>query len=941
MRIVLATLFIIIAANLGQLVSLSSNGKLFDNNAAAPIITLSQGDLKFNGLAGGSAPADRAFRIINSGPVGSTLNYTISATQPWLSPSPASGSLAAGESVTVTVTAITAGMTGGTYGGTLNVINNSAINSTPINALLVLNNYASVETAGITSKRPDANGYDLVHVQASGHAFGSAAAVPNVSGGSFLWVMMMDRSALFTGETFNLTTSDWTAVHALYDRIDLFPDHFSGASRDEGQPSIISWSASGDFRVLPGQGLDMRARLSNPDGSGDDSQYGFGLLNSPITASIGASTNQASVNPYANALLTIQLSQRTTNPITVKYVVSGTAHSGIDFLSLPGAVTILPGADTAVIPLIPIATANSTGGIVNVTLIEGDGYVFGTNRTATVKVVQSPRPVEVTGLTDFTIPPSTSKSSSTRAYQFSVVDSVTRAPVPNASVNFKYTPQPMGGGHDHDDSSRPAYSPDTTLSAVSATGNFNATYVAPLVSGRVDFEIECSVPDGRPCKTGIVSVDVKVSNLEQLGPNVNYVLTGATNTHLSNHYGLPNLNAKLVGLANDYAAKFNGDKLSYNDMSLVWGGLFDCNSDCRGTFWNQPHVGHNLGSNADVGLVPPARRGQFIQLAWNNNLGVLKEPTHWHLTYGRGDCKILHGKDCSPTQPPLNSVSPAEVAAASGLTIQVTPNVTFNSQTGIYTYQYSVHNDSSSLLDLSGFQILLSNAVVSNLQSPQGWTASLWKDTSAVAFAATEIGPLPADYVDDGNLVPSPFQIKPGQTLAGFSFESPDAPGTVDLLAQGFKKIPDLVSEDDTQQPELFDGAFTGTTIAPAPIQLVLHEVAGGAAALDSLLFSRDPFPVVNLANLLNKGPDHNTRVIVFVMNLQLAQGEPSSSVVVNLVDSNNQSYDVIAEDVRPLAIFNFTQVTFRLPDNLPAGTCTIKVKAHDQVSNAGTIRIS
>jgi hypothetical protein len=80
--------------------------------------------------------------------------------------------------------------------------------------------------------------------------------------------------------------------------------------------------------------------------------------------------------------------------------------------------------------------------------------------------------------------------------------------------------------------------------------------------------------------------------------------------------------------------------------------------------------------------------------------------------------------------------------------------------------------------------------------------------------------------------------------------------------------------------------------------------------------------------------------LIIFVANLQLAAGESASSVVVNLVDANNQSYDIGAEDVRGVPNFDFTQVVFRLPDNLAAATCTIKVKAHSQVSNAGTIRI-
>jgi hypothetical protein len=133
------------------------------------------------------------------------------------------------------------------------------------------------------------------------------------------------------------------------------------------------------------------------------------------------------------------------------------------------------------------------------------------------------------------------------------------------------------------------------------------------------------------------------------------------------------------------------------------------------------------------------------------------------------------------------------------------------------------------------------------------------------------------------------------------------------------------------------------TTTTPPPFQLLLDEsgpASNQAAALDSILFLRDPFAIVNGADFFNLGVDRNTRVIIFLTNLQLAQGETSSSVVVNLIDSNNQSYDIAAEDVRPVPNFNFTQVIFRLPDNLPVGTCTIKVKAHGQISNAGTIRI-
>ncbi|SRR6266481_2998866 len=130
---------------------------------------------------------------------------------------------------------------------------------------------------------------------------------------------------------------------------------------------------------------------------------------------------------------------------------------------------------------------------------------------------------------------------------------------------------------------------------------------------------------------------------------------------------------------------------------------------------------------------------------------------------------------------------------------------------------------------------------------------------------------------------------------------------------------------------------------APPPLQLMLDTsgpATDQAAAMDSLLFLRDPFPVINGANLLNLGTDRNTRIILFVGNLELQQGEIPSSVIVNLIDSNNQSQEISAEDVRKVPNLTFSQVIFRLPNDLAAGAYTVKVRAHGQISNAGTIRI-
>ena len=142
-------------------------------------------------------------------------------------------------------------------------------------------------------------------------------------------------------------------------------------------------------------------------------------------------------------------------------------------------------------------------------------------------------------------------------------------------------------------------------------------------------------------------------------------------------------------------------------------------------------------------------------------------------------------------------------------------------------------------------------------------------------------------------------------------------------------------------------GQATGTILndegATAPLQLLLDQSGPDpiqAGALDSMLLVRDPFPVVNVLNVLNPGPNLNTRIHLFVRNLQLGPGETAASVVVRLVDRNNQSYDVPAEAVIPLQGTDVTQVTFRLPNGLPEGKCIVEVRAQNRSSNSGTFRI-
>jgi len=96
------------------------------------------------------------------------------------------------------------------------------------------------------------------------------------------------------------------------------------------------------------------------------------------------------------------------------------------------------------------------------------------------------------------------------------------------------------------------------------------------------------------------------------------------------------------------------------------------------------------------------------------------------------------------------------------------------------------------------------------------------------------------------------------------------------------------------------------------PLQLLVDQSGPASdqlAALNSVLFLRDPFPVLDLFSF---GMDPNTRVMFLVKNLQLAQAETSSSMIVSLTDNNGHTYDIPAEDVRSVPNLDLTQVNFQ-----------------------------
>lgn len=163
--------------------------------------------------------------------------------------------------------------------------------------------------------------------------------------------------------------------------------------------------------------------------------------------------------------------------------------------------------------------------------------------------------------------------------------------------------------------------------------------------------------------------------------------------------------------------------------------------------------------------------------------------------------------------------------------VNATATVTFDPTTNLYTYQYTVASDATSQQEVSGIAVDFAPPV-QNVISPQGWTSGTFSGRNTVLWAATAPAPLPAGVADQGQVPPGLFQIKPGNSLGGFSLQSPNPPGPVNSYATGFADLGIADSEDGAEAimdacPQsvggFFDLAMVGSTQGPVqfiPVQI-------------------------------------------------------------------------------------------------------------------------
>jgi len=140
-------------------------------------------------------------------------------------------------------------------------------------------------------------------------------------------------------------------------------------------------------------------------------------------------------------------------------------------------------------------------------------------------------------------------------------------------------------------------------------------------------------------------IDIMQGDYFPLSGGAGYVLVGSTSEHPDNHYGTPGFVAALQAVGSDFNGLHPNLQLRYNDMSLVWGGLFDCGVYCGGAWWNTPHREHRDGVNMDLSYdcldsgvrreLTSGEKTTLLNMLSGRLIGVVDEPRerHWHLRY--------------------------------------------------------------------------------------------------------------------------------------------------------------------------------------------------------------------------------------------------------------------------------------------------------------------
>ena len=172
------------------------------------------------------------------------------------------------------------------------------------------------------------------------------------------------------------------------------------------------------------------------------------------------------------------------------------------------------------------------------------------------------------------------------------------------------------------------------------------------------------------------------------------------------------------------------------------------------------------------------------------------------------------------------------------------------------------------------------------------------------------------------------------------------ASGTASAFASGISQPVDLKvgADGSLYYLSIGSGAVFRVRFNPpqTPAPVIATEVNSDVAvALDSPTRLRDPLALTNVFNLSLTG-ENQTRLSLFVTNIELLPGENSSAVSAQARDSNQNVFHLPVEFVGDVpGIEGLTQVIVRLPPNLPTNQSVfLSVAFHGQTSNTARVRI-
>jgi len=134
---------------------------------------------------------------------------------------------------------------------------------------------------------------------------------------------------------------------------------------------------------------------------------------------------------------------------------------------------------------------------------------------------------------------------------------------------------------------------------------------------------------------------------------------------------------------------------------------------------------------------------------------------------------------------------------------------------------------------------------------------------------------------------------------------------------------------------------FTASSAAAQtpPLVLLSEETSTRALALESVTFSREPFP---LNSLISWSTDPRTRVMLFAINLQLEPGDDLSAITADAEDGSHQHYNLKVESLGPMSGQPWLNgVTLRLSDQLTdVGDMLVRLSYRGRTSNRVRIGI-